>query len=137
MKRITGRLPNGMAFVRSETGDEGTGAYTTQRRVPEMIGKLAAYEDTGWEPEEINPQIEWIPTRKQLPRNEYFKYKCWATIRNIEGDRPFVVKLRWVYGYWQWENGKRLSDKFVVLAWMREKVPVPFYPEESNNEEGK
>lgn len=65
MKRITGRLPNGIAFVRSETGAEGTGAYTTQRRVPGMISRLAAYEDTGLEPEEIT--TEWIPISDQMP----------------------------------------------------------------------
>lgn len=128
MKRITDRLPDGTAYVKSEAEGGETGAFTTQRRVPEMIGKLAAYEDTGWEPEEINPQIGWIPTSKQLPKNEYFKYRCWATIKHIEGERPFVVKLRWAYGYWQWENGKRLSDKFVVLAWIREKIPEPYQP---------
>lgn len=129
MKRITGRLPDGTAYVRSEAEDEGTGAFTTQRRVPEMIGKLAAYEDTGREPEEINPQMEWIPTSKQLPQDECFKYRCWVTIQHIEGERPFVVKLRWAYGYWQWENGKSLSDRFMVLAWKREEVPEPYQPE--------
>lgn len=127
MKRITGRLPDGTAYVRSEAEDEGVGSFTTQRRVPEMIRRLAAYEDTGREPEEINPQIEWIPTSKELPIDEYFKQRYWATIQHIEGKRPFVVKLCWIYGYWQWENGRKLSDRFVVLAWKREAfAPDPY-----------
>lgn len=50
MNRITDRLPDGAAYVRSETGEEGTGAFTTQRGLPEIISKLAEYEDTGLEP---------------------------------------------------------------------------------------
>lgn len=53
MIRITERMDNGTAFVASETGTEGVGHFTTQRRVPEMISRLAAYEDTGLTPDEI------------------------------------------------------------------------------------
>lgn len=44
-KRITGRTFDGIAFIRSETGTEGVGHFTTQRRLPEIISKLAKYED--------------------------------------------------------------------------------------------
>lgn len=44
-KRITGRLPDGTAYVRSETGTEGVGYFTTQRRLPDLITKLARLED--------------------------------------------------------------------------------------------
>lgn len=54
MKRLTNRLPDGTAYVVSETGEEGVGCFTTQRRLPEVIARLAAYEDTGLTPEEIN-----------------------------------------------------------------------------------
>ena len=43
--RITGRLNDGTAFVHSETGNEGVGHFTTQRRLPEIICKLARLED--------------------------------------------------------------------------------------------
>lgn len=43
--RITGRMQDGTAFVRSETGEEGVGHFTTQRRLPEIINKLAELED--------------------------------------------------------------------------------------------
>lgn len=133
MERITGRLPNGIAFVRSETGAEGTGAYTTQRRVPGMISRLAAYEDTGLEPEEIT--TEWIPISDQMPGDE--RLKCWVTIQNVNRKIPFVINLYWTYDHWQWANGTTLANRFEVLAWKKEKVPVPFYPEETKNEEGK
>lgn len=51
--RITDHLPHGGIYVKSETGTEGTGAATTQRRLPEILAKLAAYEDTGLSPEQI------------------------------------------------------------------------------------
>lgn len=54
MKRLTNRMIDGSAYVCSETGDEGVGHFTTQRRLPELISRLAAYEDTGLEPDEIN-----------------------------------------------------------------------------------
>lgn len=53
MNRLTARLPNGTAYVQSETGTEGVGYFTTQRRLPELIARLARYEDTGLEPDEI------------------------------------------------------------------------------------
>ena len=54
MKRLTDRLSDGTAYVVSETGTEGVGAITTQRRLPELIARLARYEDSGLEPDEIN-----------------------------------------------------------------------------------
>lgn len=59
MKRLTDRLPDGTIYVVSETGTEGVGHFTTQRRLPELIAKLAAYEDTGLEPEEIVAKLKW------------------------------------------------------------------------------
>lgn len=44
-ERITGRLSDDTVFVRSETGNEGVGYFTTQRRLPEIITKLAKLED--------------------------------------------------------------------------------------------
>lgn len=58
MERLTGRLPDGTAYVVSETGTEGTGHFTTQRRLPELITRLAAYEDTGLEPEYIRELMD-------------------------------------------------------------------------------
>ena len=54
MNRLTARTDNGTAYITSETGEEGVGHFTTLRRLPELISRLAAYEDTGFSPEEIN-----------------------------------------------------------------------------------
>ena len=65
MRRITDHLPGGGIYVKSETGAEGTGAATTQRRLHEIIGRLAAYEDTGLEPDqimELKAEVERIYT---------------------------------------------------------------------------
>lgn len=87
MERLTDRLQNGNAYVVSETGTEGTGYMTTQRRLPELIARLASYEDTGLTPEEINKldtqrkamaaladsykaEIpSWIPVSDRLPES--------------------------------------------------------------------
>lgn len=57
MERLTNRLPDGTVYVVSETGDEGVGHFTTQRRLPELVTRLAAYEDTGLAPEEIRAVV--------------------------------------------------------------------------------
>ena len=44
-KRITGRMSDGTPFVLPETGNEEVGYITTQRRLPEIITKLAKLED--------------------------------------------------------------------------------------------
>lgn len=69
MGRMTNRTSYGTAYVRSETGQEGVGHFTTQRRLPDIISKLAAYEDTGLTPDEINSlcdevdrlSVRWTP----------------------------------------------------------------------------
>lgn len=57
MERLTSRMSegtaDGMAYVVSETGVEGVGYFTTQRRLPEVIARLAEYEDTGFSPSDI------------------------------------------------------------------------------------
>ena len=69
MERITNRTCDGVAYVKSETGQEGVGHFTTQRRLPDIISKLADYEDTGLTPDEINSlcdefdrqNVKWTP----------------------------------------------------------------------------
>lgn len=60
LNRITARTDNGTAYVKSETGEEGVGHFTTQCRLPELISRLAAYEDTGFSPEEINQMQDTV-----------------------------------------------------------------------------
>lgn len=44
-RRLTNRMQNGCAYVQSETGKEGVGYYTTQRRLPELITFTCKVED--------------------------------------------------------------------------------------------
>lgn len=69
MNRLTARLPDGTAYVQSETGTEGVGCFTTQRRLPELIARLARYEDTGLEPDEIE-------ALKTIQRSEALECDC-------------------------------------------------------------
>ena len=62
MERLTNRLEDGTAYVVSETGTEGVGHFTTQRRLPEVIARLAAYEDTGLTPEEVKETVRQLDT---------------------------------------------------------------------------
>lgn len=79
MERLTNRLPNGTAYVVSETGSEGVGHLTTQRRLPEVITRLAAYEDTGLTPEEINA----IANTTELRINRTFTDAVWEELRQM------------------------------------------------------
>lgn len=87
-------------------------------------GNIVANGDvnTANEPVEIN--TGWIPVSNQIPGDE--RLKCWVTIWNVDRKIPFVVKLYWSYGHWQWEDGRTLVDRFEVLAWHREKTPEPY-----------
>ena len=44
-RRLTNRMQDGCAYVQSETGKEGVGYYTTQRRLPELITFTCKVED--------------------------------------------------------------------------------------------
>ena len=44
-RRLTNRMQDGCAYVQSETGKEGVGHYTTQRRLPELITFTCQVED--------------------------------------------------------------------------------------------
>ena len=62
-KRLTARMNDGTAFVVSETGKEGTGYFTTKRRIPEIIAKLAYLEDLieNGELVKVAPKIDITP----------------------------------------------------------------------------
>ncbi len=86
MKRLTDRTAYGLAYVKSETGVEGIGAATTQRRLPELISRLAAYEDTGLEPEEVAVLVkENVRFRDTLERTERERDAAIADIYNMGG----------------------------------------------------
>lgn len=134
MERLTDRLQNGNAYVVSETGTEGTGYMTTQRRLPELIARLASYEDTGLTPEEINKldtqrkamaaladsykaEIpSWIPITDRLPESGQRVIVCRKDGRVEQG-----VYLG-VNGWWKVYGTNTKS----ITHWM----PMPAPPEE-------
>ena len=86
MNRLTDRLSDGTAYVVSETGTEGVGAITTQRRLPELIARLARYEDSGLEPEEVEAAKE-IAARLALADYPH----------NFQGERSDIASyMRWI-----------------------------------------
>ena len=82
MERLTGRMENGASYVRSETGKEGVGHFTTQRRLPELISRLAKYEDTGLTPEQVREMKE-----KQIAKKPFindYSLTCCPNCHGIE-----------------------------------------------------
>ena len=57
-ERLTARTNDGTAYIISETGEEGACAFITQRRLSEIISRLAYYEDKA-EPKELLPDIRF------------------------------------------------------------------------------
>ena len=62
MERLTRKLPGGYAMA------EGY-ALDTLKGVRAAVNRLAAYEDTGLTPEEVQ-QMQWIPVEERLPEQE-------------------------------------------------------------------
>lgn len=62
MERLTRKLPGGYAMA------EGY-ALDTLKGVRAAVNRLAAYEDTGFTPEEVQ-QMRWIPVEERLPKPE-------------------------------------------------------------------
>lgn len=96
-------MEDGAAFVRSETGKDGVGYFVTQLRLPELIARLAQYEDTGLEPEEITEQgqrMNWIKvTPETMPPD---MEEVFVTAEDEDGDRYPMPNCRYK------ECGKKL-----------------------------
>lgn len=108
--RITGRLDDGTVFVHSETGNEGVGHFTTQRRLPEICCKLANLEDkieNGELVEVKHGKIKWVnrPIAAQ-----------YATVTDEYGEKHYGKVCDRIennpVGYCG-ECGKRLDDTFM------------------------
>lgn len=134
MERLTDRLQNGNAYVVSETGTEGTGYMTTQRRLPELIARLASYEDTGLTPEEINKLDTQRKAMAALADSYKEEIPCWIPIsdRLPESSQRVIVcrkdgrveqgVYRGVNGWWKVCGTNTKS----ITHWM----PMPTPPEE-------
>ena len=73
----------------------------------------------------IDSSHRWIPTADRLPTWDDYAKRFWVTIRCKETGYCTTNKMRW-YNLWEYENGKRVSDIFEVIAWKPYEVPAPY-----------
>ena len=114
MERLTRKLPGGYAMA------EGY-ALDTLKGVRAAVNRLAAYEDTGLAPEEVQ-QMKWIPVEERLPKPQ---------------ENPVIacdytgVCLAWYSPTmgWQYRTGLGGVD---ITHWMH--LPQP--PKEETHEKG-
>lgn len=66
MERLTKPAEKNRGNAYTSAIGSGYGAW------PRIIQRLAAYENTGLEPEEIMAAPKWIPTTERLPENSDF-----------------------------------------------------------------
>lgn len=107
MNRLTQKRVNGI-----KTG------YWSASKKDELVTRLAEYEDTGLNPEEVlrlkKNAVQWIPVTERLPEDGYYL----ATLDGelVGQEEPFT-------GMCGIENGK-WDDEDCVMAWMP--LPEPY-----------
>lgn len=67
----------------------------------------------------------WIPVSEKLPEKQR-RFNTYVTMKHADGNHVFSDKVFWEYGEFKWFNGKKVSDKWIILAWMPERMPEPF-----------
>ena len=77
----------------------------------------------------------WISVDEQLPNKSDIITHCFVEMKHKDCDMSFRTMIDWRDGYWVWKNGKKLSDKYEVLAWRKIKYPDPYKSEVSSNED--
>ena len=75
--------------------------------------------------QEVAKDGGWIPTADRLPTWDDYAKRFWVTIRCKETGYCTTNKMRW-YNLWEYENGKRVSEIFEVIAWKPYEVPAPY-----------
>lgn len=72
----------------------------------------------------------WIPVEDHLPNEDSnITIHCFVEMKHRESTSSFRTRIDWSDGYWIWSNGKRLSDKYEVLAWQKIQYPNPYKKE--------
>lgn len=110
MNRLTQKRVNGIK----------TGYWSTSKK-DDLVARLAEYEDTGLNPEEVlrlkKNAVQWIPVTERLPEDGYYL----ATLDGelVGQEEPFT-------GMCGIENGK-WDDEDCVMAWMP--LPEPYREE--------
>ena len=104
--------------------------YWSPNKKDELIERLAAYEDTGLTPEEIErlkEQHRWIPVEERLPEEDvivlvtvsgfysHFTFSNTIELGNLCSDGSWFIE-----GYPDWDNPE-------VTAWMP--LPEPYQEE--------
>ena len=107
MERLTYRDANGELWY-SDNGTER-----------DRLHRLAAYEDTGFTPEEVQ-QMRWIPVEERLPEEKQ---------RVIVRCERVGTSVGWIlWGNWMTDIGPGAGK---VTHWM----PLPQPPKEESNEQ--
>lgn len=107
MNRLTQKRVNGI-----KTG------YWSAGKKDELVTRLAEYEDTGLEPEEVlqlkKNTVQWIPVTERLPEDGYYL----ATLDGelVGQEEPFTGMCGIENGQW--------DDEGCVIAWMP--LPEPY-----------
>lgn len=68
----------------------------------------------------------WVSVEDHLPNEINIVVPCFVEMKHIEGKSSFRTMIDWNDGCWKWSNGKKLSDKYEVLAWQKIKYPEPY-----------
>lgn len=71
----------------------------------------------------------WILCSERMPEDDR-SINTYVTIKHKETGYISSAKMLWFYGKFEWFNGRKISDKYEVIAWKYELMPEP-YREES------
>ena len=123
MERLTYRDANGELWY-SDNGTER-----------DRLHRLAAYEDTGLAPEEVQ-QMRWIPVEERLPEkhSEYIVCACdegEPIDERIWGDTVVVCADYYDGGFTWYEGNTEYDISDIVTHWM----PLPKAPKEGKKDD--
>lgn len=76
-----------------------------------------------------NMSSDWIPVEDHLPNKRI--YNCFVRMKRVEDTSsgsgyPAIMSWDEYEECWKWHNGKKLSNKFRVLAWQPVKYPIVY-----------
>lgn len=74
---------------------------------------------------------EWIPIKRRLPKARGCKIPCFVQMKHRDSNSTFRTMVNWDGNNecWKYDNGKRISDKYEILAWQRVIFPEPYVDE--------
>lgn len=109
--------------------------YWSPNKKDELVERLAAYEDTGLTPEEIErlkEQHRWIPVEERLPEKEGVYIVTFAVDEKVRAVgygccRKDVLGEDIGFGWYDLCSGTYFSDK-AFIAWMP--LPEPYQGKE-------